>query len=501
MGDNSSLKSRVIKNSFWTFVSSLVSKFGGLVLTILLARFLLPAGFGIYSIVTSIAMVIGTFSDLGINSVFSRYLSSSLAGDKKKANAYYVYLFRIKLLLSLVTALAILVLAYPISKYIFQNMEIFLPLALSSFYIFFSSFDGFYTQIFYSIERTTLATIRETAYQIIRIILCVCCFIFLARAYYISGIMVSFGLTSVFMLLFSLFFTKRLAPEIYSKSGHILDKRKINKFVFYITIASISAAFFSYVDSIMLGLFVEPKFVGYYRALFSLILGISIILSSPNSILLPIFTKIKRVQKKLVFDVVTKYMFILTLPAIFGFLALGRHLIVLFYGYDYLPAASLIIPFSWVILPIIFASLIVALFSAEGKPELFAKVILWTAAINIVLNFILIKVMLLLYGPTGATLGSAIAVLISWSFYLVLANYYLKKETKIYLDFTKAIKPLISSLVMFFLLKFMISAFGDINLFRGLILILVGAVCYFVVLTLLRGFGKRDLYLAREILK
>ena len=61
------IKQEVIKNSIWNFFMSLIIKTGGLIFTILLARFLFPEKFGIYSLAMSIVMIFLTFADMGIN--------------------------------------------------------------------------------------------------------------------------------------------------------------------------------------------------------------------------------------------------------------------------------------------------------------------------------------------------------------------------------------------------------------------------------------------------
>ena len=73
-----SFKKNLLKNASWGFASSLANRAGGLIFTIILARFLLPEKFGIYSIVLSVSMLFFTFADLGVNSTFVRYISLAL---------------------------------------------------------------------------------------------------------------------------------------------------------------------------------------------------------------------------------------------------------------------------------------------------------------------------------------------------------------------------------------------------------------------------------------
>ena len=114
---NENIKEGIVKNSFWNLCTSLIMKFGGLIFTILIARLLLPEGYGIYSIIFSIVMVFLTLSDLGINYAAIRYLSYAIEHDRKKVKSYYNYLLRLKILLTVTSSIALLILAYPLSNY------------------------------------------------------------------------------------------------------------------------------------------------------------------------------------------------------------------------------------------------------------------------------------------------------------------------------------------------------------------------------------------------
>src|SRR3989344_4828647 len=135
-----SIKKSVIRNSFWNFFVLLFNRIGALVFTVILARFLLPEKYGLYSIVLSIAMILVTLSDLGINTALIRYLSG-----KSKANksSRYTYMFNLKLLITSASSLFLLIASYPISIYLFKNSELTLPLMIAAFYVFFFSLDAF----------------------------------------------------------------------------------------------------------------------------------------------------------------------------------------------------------------------------------------------------------------------------------------------------------------------------------------------------------------------
>ncbi|MBT7237864.1 oligosaccharide flippase family protein, partial [Candidatus Woesearchaeota archaeon] len=110
--EKNSLKKQLVKDSFWNFTSTFLSRLGGLIFTIILARYLLPEKFGIYNLAISVMLIFLTFADLGLNTALIRFFSREYyGGDKKRARKYFQYLFSVKLLLTIIVGLILFVLA------------------------------------------------------------------------------------------------------------------------------------------------------------------------------------------------------------------------------------------------------------------------------------------------------------------------------------------------------------------------------------------------------
>ena len=88
-----SLTKIVLQDAYWNMTSVVISRIGALIFTILLARFLLPERFGIYSLAMSVALIFITFADMGINHTVIRYVSKELGeNNKESANAHFKYI-------------------------------------------------------------------------------------------------------------------------------------------------------------------------------------------------------------------------------------------------------------------------------------------------------------------------------------------------------------------------------------------------------------------------
>jgi len=495
------IKQKVIKNSFWSIFSAVISRIGGLIFTIILARFLFPEGYGLFSIVLSVVMIFQTFADLGINMSLVRYLAVSVEKNKKAASSYFRYLLKIKVLLSLFFGVLLLVLAYPIAILVFKNESLFLPLLVSSLYVFILSIDTFYSNVFYSADKVNYLSLREIINQALRILLVLMVFYLLKSSSHLIGIIISLMIVSVVLIFFSIFSSKKIMPEIYKKQEAKIDIKGLNKFIGYMALAGLSYMLFFYVDSLILALFLKPEFVGFYKASFSLVFGVLGFVYFTNSVFVSIFSKIKKSHANLLFHRLIKYSSIIVIPAILGILVLGRYFIRLFYGYDYLPSSLSLYFLVFILFPALNVNLILNIFFAGEKSRLFAKLIFWTSLVNIILNILLIRLFLTI-SPIWATAGASIAVLISWFFYFFYSVILLKKEAGISYDFKTIIKPLISGIIMSVVLVYlMYKLSGEMSVYNGIIMVTAGILVYFFCLSLMKGISKEDFSILKLIFR
>jgi O-antigen/teichoic acid export membrane protein len=196
-----------------------------------------------------------------------------------------------------------------------------------------------------------------------------------------------------------------------------------------------------------------------------------------------------------------KYTVIVTIPSIAGLLVLGRYFLVLFFGYSYLPASLALYFLAALIFPAVCVSLFSSLFSAEEKPEIFAKLIVITSILNVIFNYVLIKTFLLI-SPVWATAGASIAIVLSWLFYFFFSAYYIKKEFSFEIEFREIIKPLISSIIMAGVILVALNILKiNVNVLSGALLVIIGAITYLVSMILLKGVKKEDLSLLKLLLK
>lgn len=112
-----------------------------------------------------------------------------------------------------------------------------------------------------------------------------------------------------------------------------------------------------------------------------------------------------------------------------------------------------------------------------------------TAVVNLAMNLILV--------PSMGIIGAAIATLASFTIHFVMLYALGTKELTFDIDLKFIMKSFISAIVMSAVIYF----FNSVGLVNLLISVVVGAVVYFIVLVLLRGFARHEYSFLRTLIK
>ena len=496
------LKNQAISGSSLEAISALTQRIGGLIFTIILARFLLPEGFGLYNLALSITLILFVFAQGGIDKSLARYISEviKLKLDKKGA-IYFQYLFKLKFITLLIISIIFVLLAYPLAFYIFKKPTLFAPILFATLYNFFNSLERFFTSFFFASGAIKYRAFKEIIFQVSRIVLILITFFLIYSNPNINYVFFVLIVSSVLTFLFVVYKVYNLSPSFFSKADKIEDKdrKRILRFTIYLTFTSVSILFLGSIDTLMLGLLVkDPAYVGLYNSAFFLTASVSGLLSF-TEVLLPIFVKSDKDKLEEIFNKVFRYLMILAIPTAFGLFILGKYFIVLIYGYDYIDSTSALMVLSSIMFLSVSPGLFIELFSVKERPKDYLPLTIFIIILNILLNFVLIK-LLLFYSHSNVIIGAALATVLSWSIYSICLGVLAKKKLKIKTDLTAIIKPLIASLAMVIAIYLIKNHFKDINLFNGVVLVIIGVLTYFISLSLIRGINKED-YFFIEIIK
>jgi O-antigen/teichoic acid export membrane protein len=422
----------VIKNSLYQFSTNIVTKIGSLIFVIILARMLMPELFGLYSLALSTILIFVAFSELGISYTLIRFVSKEF-GKNKNPKPYVLYLAKLKLFLTFISISILIISAKFISENYYQK-PLFLALIAGSLYILFVAITGFLQAILIASSSFNGIFYREIVFQIVKLIMIPLLILFSLKNFFSNESILffiilvlgfSYFISSIFLLFFSKDKLKYLREN--QKEISFLEKKKVNKFILPVSATVITAAFFGYIDIIMLGRFVPSEYIAYYRAALMLVLAL-IPLITFSAVLLPIFSKMKDKQLERGFKKSISITLLLSL-ILFLFISLfSSFMINLVYGNEYENSINILRFFSLLLISVPLASVYESYFTAKGKPTVVAKLLIVSAIFNIGLNFLAIFLLIdygnlfVVYGVAGATIISRF----SYMFGLILMKIKVK---------------------------------------------------------------------------
>jgi len=497
--ENQNLSEIAIKNSSYSLVAGLIYKFGGLILTILIARLLLPELFGIYALVLSIVTIFITFTNLGIDETSLRYISDALGKkDNKKARSYFKYLLKIKTLLVVFVISIILLFSRFLSYDIYNKPFLFYPLIFSCLFIIAESFKNFIGHLFLATKNLKPTPFLELLHQTAKISFSILAILILSSEFKVAGLFFALALAGFIHLFLIVLVLYKKDKSLFIGKKESVDKKRINNYLKFMSVASISLVFFGSIDTLMLGKFVESSYIGYYRVALSLIITIASVFSL-SGVLLPMFTQIHKKRFERGFQKTFRYLMLIAIPATVGILFIGKYLIFAVYGDEYLLAVSSLYFLSVLIITMPLITLYTTIFKSKEKTKILAKGVLISLIINIVLNFVLIKY-LLQFSQEYVIIGVGIATVTSRLILLGILVVNAKHKFNLSIKSIGLRKPVFATIVMaLFLLIF--NNFVDMNIFFGIIEIIFGAGIYFGVLILIKGVGKEDWELVKSLFR
>ncbi|MET1124304.1 MAG: flippase [Archaeoglobaceae archaeon] len=471
----------VLRNVIYNSASILVANLAGLFLSIYVARILTPGPFGIYSLSLSLAFLLMSFTDLGVNATVVRYVAHAHStGDLELARGYIRSLAAVKIALAL-TASLFLALASDTIATVFQK-PLSVPLKIMAAYVFLFSLAGFVNSIFNAFNDFKANLVKSTVYEASRVFFVL---LFLFLGFSVVGALFGYVVAS-FAALSALLLLLRKYSSVITGNAKGVDWRRVLRFTGYLTIGSISWTIFAYVDSVMIGLLLPATDVGFYRAAYNVVAAVAALVSIPT-VLFPVFVQLEGEDLKRAFDRVVKYSSILAFPSAFGLAAISEQLVSFVYGAEYLPAS---VPLAILSLLILRSALGFwgTLFTAKEMPKYPVYATIFGMLVNVVLNYVLI----LRVGIAGAAAATVISNVIVW---LLLA----RASAKILGVSVKAgslLKPLAASV----LTVCVVLVVGFNSLLDAIVKLLICAALYFAVLYFLKGLDKEDIEYVRRFM-
>ncbi len=484
----------IAKNTIALFIGEIIAHLLGFFITILLARYLGDAGFGVYSFAFAIAQIVMIFTDLGMSTLMIRNASRKTSLLKEYARN----IFWIKVLLSLCAISGIGIVMLVIEK----SSTIRLTVILATLAMILLEFSFFFRKFFNVFQHLEYEAIVKVSEKIITFILLIV--LLLWKNYtvllIISIFLIAYALTLIVALILAskLLASKSYTFELFTNKG-IIDTfsksarfyKKYKSLFLQFGMATIFSVIYFKIDTVMIFymLISGDSAVGWYNAAYKLIDGLNFIPTLFNVAMFPAMSLLYLRNKKylnLVFEKSVYYLLLLAIPIGFSVTLLAERVILFFYTTEYANSILALQILIWAEVFVFVNYFIGFLLNSIDRQKLFTTTIFIGLIFNVILNLLLIPI----YGIYGAAFATLLTEILNFGML-----YYFSMKKGYTFNILKTIyKPLVASLVV--VIGIYITYFLHI-----LLIIPTAIVLYFLALYSINGFGKNEFELFLKAVK
>jgi O-antigen/teichoic acid export membrane protein len=467
---------RLAKNAGILLIAQIITYVLGFFITVYTARYLGAGGLGILYTALSLTAILAIFGDLGLGTLMIR----EVARDKSLANKYLSNVVFLKILL-IFLMLAVTVVTVSLFRYDQLTTTVIYLITLS---VILGGFVGVLNAVFQANEKMEYISIGIILNSILMLVGTLVAIyyglnvIYFALLYVISNVLVFIYITIVYLWKFSL-------PKIEIN----LDfSKKIIILAIPLSMVSIFSLIAFRIDTIMLSVIKGSVAVGWYSASYRLMEVFLFIPGVFATAIFPVFSSFYISSKdslKNSYQKSFKYLMVLSLPIAVGTTILADQIILLIYNTSFEPSILILQILIWGI-PITFLNYIFGtILPAMNRQNLLMKITFISMTFNIITNLLLI--------PTFSYVGAAVVTILTEFLVFILCFYTLHRTfVKVHLH-ESVMKPAIACAFMALFLIFI-----KLNLF---VMILLGAIIYFVVLFALKTFSEDDFEILRAIMR
>lgn len=392
-----------IKHSYIMILTKIIHFICTLFVSIYIARFFGPEAKGTYSLLLYFIEVIGLIGILGMNVSCLYYIG------KNKYDIETIYLNSI--LISLTNLIAVLMVFFVFRTLFFST---FLK-GIYPNYIFLMIYCTPFLLVIWLSTGILLGKNRIVTFSSLRIVyslVLVLNFMFLAVALKMKlfGAIIGYFLTVLFTALINFIVIFKMSPLSFK-----INIAAIREMLSYGVRSSLERVFQRLIyrtSFFLINYFTVLKLVGYYSIALSLAEMILFIPAAVDTVLFPKLTSVNRKEADHLTSRVSRSLLFLSIIIALLFFVFAKPLITLVFGLEYIPSITPLI----ILLPgIIMMSMYHAFsrnFSARGRPEINAFILLICLMLNIIFNLFLI--------PRWGINGAAWAATISYSISVVV---------------------------------------------------------------------------------
>ena len=448
-----------------------------MLLYILLARYLGPHNFGIYSIAVSYVTIFSLLSGFGIDS----YLIKIIAGNPDKIKEYLSNSILIKLTGGLI-AYSMVIACSIILSYDYITI---IAISIFSLTLLFSPINNTYDAIFRGLQRMELCALLKICRTVFTLMIIGSMILLKMDLFFIVSAHVYTAIILIFLFYYSIIRRRYCSLSSPIETSHI---KGILKGGYPFLITGAIYVLNSRTDVLMLSKLSNAVNVGIYDAANGLILVILIIPSLLSQALYPYLSQQFATRSNKLAEILNFVQWVLatvSVPISLGAIILAPKFIRIFYGVQYIDSVLVLQIIGGGLSIVFMRSIFGWVLAAIDKVNL----MMWTNLMGFILNIFLNLLLI----PKYHSAGAAIATTVSNVFATFIVMVVVKKQVPQSKNFLACyLKPIIPACFMaWFLLAFL-----EMNLF---ILIVGGAIIYISgYLIVFKGSDSQEIKILRK---
>lgn len=484
--DNKSIavETAIAKSSVIVFTGQISKLVLAYILVAILTRYLGVEKFGLYHLGATVILVAATISRMGLENGLVRFVSIyRLENDVNKIKGIFFTSIIFTLILSIIISFWLFFYKDAISQRYFPYIELgdviriiiySLPFIASNF-ILFSVMQSFHASKYFTYITGFIDPLSKILIFLI--------FLFFGMGLY--GMLYSHVITSIIVFLISLVVIYKISPIFKSNICLKCDIKKLALFSAPLSLAGIFQLSLDWADTIMLGHYETSKYVGIYAVTVKLSLIGTFVLYSVNYMFAPVisatFSNNDFGKLKYLFQRITRWIFIVTLPISLILIIYSKPLLGLFGNEIRDGALCLVILTVGQFINSLTGS-VGYMLMMTGRSVLTLINIFAVCILNIILNYYLI--------PKYGIVGAAIATSISLSTINLIRLAEVVILLKMHPYNWQYLKPLFSGSVVGCIYYFFISI-TSFRIISSPLLILSFFVVYFLIIYFL-GIDEKE---------
>lgn len=414
---------RIVRGVGAIFLMSIFSNFIAYLTRIVLARNLSPYEYGLFYSVFTFVIFFLFFRDLGLGQAVIKHIPEF--NIQKRYDSIKTIIFSalsFQFLSSLLLSVILFFSADFLSKYYFKAEVASVLLQFLILYILLSLSFTFLKDILQGFQNFKIFSLIEFLKNSITLLIIVS---FIVAGFKNVFVPVFANILVCPILFFILLpFVIKTFPFFKYK---ITDFKPITKQMFSfglpVLATSIGGKVIGYIDTIILTYFVSLEQVGIYNVILPSALVVLHLGSAVSAVVFPTVSELWAKQdKKRISDginLIHKYAFVLTIPAIFTAFTFSGLFISFFFGKEYISGALALQILLIGVLFYLVAGINHSILSGIGKPQIVTKIVLFSAFLNAAGNFILI--------PKFGIEGAAVSTSLSYFVALFLSTHQITK--------------------------------------------------------------------------